>query len=295
MLRIGLYGLLAAAAAATVLSLRWHRWSGYTCRVEGGGITIYSDYDQTTVSKLHGFARAFRRHFDAAVLPLPRDEKGLRIYLFKSQPAYLDYCRRVRAGNMPFGFYSRRHRLIAINGTMGFTTILHEMVHHFMHQAGYRLPEWLEEGLAAYFERGMGYYQSDSDFLLLFGYLNPVRFQEVQALAYERGLDFDDMASSQQLAGTFFVFADRRKAMGRFLQSYSSTQDLEESCLAAFGTGRGQTEKEWTDFVRNTVLGLDFEFWKQAMFFYDRERFEEWLDSQGARWDQVNEVYTTNR
>ncbi len=201
----------------------------------------------------------------------------------------------MRAGNSPFGFYFRRHRLIIINGTMGFTTILHEMVHYFLHQGGYRLPEWLEEGLAAYFERGMGYYQSDADFLMLFGYLNPVRFQEVQSLAYEKGLSFEAMASSQQLAGTFFVFADRRKAMKIFLRSYLATQDLEESCRQAFGAGREAIEREWTDFVRTTVLGLDFEFWQKAAFFNSRQGFEEWLDSQGARWDPEKEVYTTNR
>lgn len=293
--RVALYGLLAAAAAATLFALRWHRWSGYTCRVGGDGIEIYSDYDRATVTMLHGFARAFRGHFDSSVIPLPPDRKGLRIYLFKSQPAYYDYCRRVRAGGSPFGFYSRRHRLIAINGTMGFATIMHEMVHHFMHQAGVRMPEWLEEGLASYYERGMGYYQSDNDCLMLFGYLNPIRFQEVQSLAYERGLTFKAMASNQQLAGTFFVFADRRKAMGSFLRCYLATGDLEESCRQAFGTGREATEREWTDFVRTTVLGLDFEFWQKAAFFGSRKGFEEWLDSQGARWDPGKEVYMANR
>ena len=295
LLRLILYGLAAAAAALAVLSFRWYRWNDYSCKIEGEGITVFSDYEKASAADFHRLALTFHRYFDAQILSVPKERMDLKIYLFKDQAAYYNYCRRVRFQKSPFGFYSRRHRLIVINGRMGWMTVFHEMVHYFMHRYGYSLPEPLEEGLAAYFERGMGYVESQGDYLLLFGYLNPVKFLEVQQRAAGSGLTFEDMKSNQYLASTFFVFADRKRAMNNFLEAYLRTQDLNQCCHQAFGMDQAAVERQWTDFIRQTVLGLDYEFWQNISLFFNRGAFEEWLEGYGARWDAEREIYTVNR
>ncbi len=293
--RILLYGLLVAAVIVAIVSFRWYRWQGYTCRLEGDGITVFSDYDSTTASRFHRLCRAFRQHFDRQIWPVPMEEMDLKIYLFKDPTAYDDYCRRVRSAISPFGFYSRRHRLIVVNGRMGWLTVFHEMVHYFAHSRGYRLSEYLEEGLATYFERCLGYVESENDFQLFFGYLNPIRFQEVRDWAYRSCLTFADMRTNQYLAGTFFVFADRRRALDRFLKSYIQTQDLDSACHQAFDAERTEVERQWNDFIKETVLGLDYGFWQDIGIFLSRQGFEEFLEDRGARWDQESEIFTVNR
>jgi len=176
----------------------------------------------------------------------------------------------------------------------GYGTILHEMVHHLIHQGNYRLPLWLEEGLAAYHERGMGYISPSGENLMLFGYLHPVKYQDLQAESFTREMTFADMEQNQHTASTFFVFADRRRAINKFLQAYLDTRNLEAACRQAFGCGADSVQKLWTAWLRSQVLGKDFEFWQRCQFFVSRDDFQNYLDYYGARWDGEYEIYTAN-
>lgn len=293
--RILLYSILALAAGLTVFSFSWYRWQGYKYHFQNRGIEVYSDCDSSTTKTVLDLCVSFREYFHQYILPVRSDLGGLKLYYFNDQRDYYNYCRRVRAVNTPHGFYSRRHRLIVINGPLGgYGTIFHEMVHFLLHRGGYRFPLWLEEGLAAFHERAMGYRTGGHDFLMLFGYLNPVKFKDLQAESYTRQMTFADM-ENQHTASTFFVFADRRRVLRKFLEAYLATQDLEASCRQAFGGGTVEVQQQWTDWLRNQFLGLDFEFWMRAQFFDSQESFENFINYYGARWDQDNEVFTTNR
>jgi len=293
-LRFLLYGLLALAAAVAIVSRRWFEWHGYRTKAAQSGITVYSDLDPVSVRGLLGLCQAFREYFNSAVLPVPPGK--LDVYLFKHQKDYYGYCKRVRATtNSPFGFYSRRHRLIVINGEMGTGTVLHELVHHFMHTGQYDLPPWLEEGVASYFERGLGYYEGPAKLRLLFGYLNPVRFQEVQASALANELSFASMMRSQQTASTFFVYADRCRALHAFLEAYLATKDMDKSCRLALGIDAATAERHWVEWVRTQVLGFDFEFWQRTQIYATEAEFDQLLGFYGARWDDSLEIYTANQ
>lgn len=293
LLRTVLYGSLAVAVAAAFFSFRWYRWQGYRTVQQRQGITIYSDMDTATVGKILGLCCVFREYYRSNILPVP--EGNADVYLFGRQADYLAYCRRIRAGrDTPSGFYSRRHRLIVMHAQTGIGTLFHELSHCFVHQGGHGLALWLEEGLSAYFEKGMGYYERDDDHRLFYGYLNPVKFQEIQLSARSGQLSFAEFERSQHAAGTFMVYADRRRSLRPFLSAYLRTRDLDASCRQAFGAGSAQVERDWASWAAGYVLGFDHEFWRNANYYTTRQGFEDYLARFRARWDDSLEIYTAN-
>ena len=77
------------------------------------------------------------------------------IWLMKDQLSYAD-CARGMLGAQPMierGFYASAHHALVINLATGTGTLVHEIVHPFIHANFPACPVWLNEGLASLLER----------------------------------------------------------------------------------------------------------------------------------------------
>ena len=76
------------------------------------------------------------------------------IWVFKDAPSYERASRTLFATEpeTPYGYYLPSRRAQVMNIRPGGGTLVHEMVHPFMHQAWPEAPGWLNEGLASLFE-----------------------------------------------------------------------------------------------------------------------------------------------
>jgi hypothetical protein len=76
------------------------------------------------------------------------------IWMMKDQPSYETCARSIlgRTPPTPLGFYARASHALVINLSAGTGTIVHEIVHPFMHANFAQCPPWFNEGLASLFE-----------------------------------------------------------------------------------------------------------------------------------------------
>ncbi len=80
--------------------------------------------------------------------------RAVSVLLFDAAPPYDAYClaQWSHACSTPFGFYDRRTRTVVLNAAPGLGTLTHELVHPIVESDFPQAPEWLNEGIASYFE-----------------------------------------------------------------------------------------------------------------------------------------------
>jgi hypothetical protein len=77
-----------------------------------------------------------------------------RIYLFKDKDSYRTNAKRLfhEEPDTPYGYCSPANRALVMNIATGGGTLVHEMVHSFMHGNVRGCPDWINEGLASLYE-----------------------------------------------------------------------------------------------------------------------------------------------
>src|SRR5262245_56950264 len=85
-----------------------------------------------------------------------RDPAGiLDVWLFGGRESYEKNVERLfrEKPGTPFGWYSPEHRALIMNIATGGGTLVHEIVHPFMHANFPECPAWLNEGLGSLYEQ----------------------------------------------------------------------------------------------------------------------------------------------
>jgi hypothetical protein len=146
--------IAAADLDAAAKDLRTEVGDGFTIVVEAPFV-VAGDESAEVVRKraeriVRWAATMLRRDFFAA------DPDGIyRIYLFKDKDSYVANAKRLfhEEPDTPYGYCSPAHRALVMNIETGGGTLVHEMVHAFMHGNVPDCPDWLNEGLASLFEQ----------------------------------------------------------------------------------------------------------------------------------------------
>jgi len=84
-----------------------------------------------------------------------KDPPPLDIFLFKDASSYTRHVTELTgsAPTTPYGFYSPTHRGLFMNISTGGGTLVHELVHPYIHVNFPRCPAWFNEGLASLYEQ----------------------------------------------------------------------------------------------------------------------------------------------
>lgn len=79
----------------------------------------------------------------------------LDVWIFKDEVSYRRHAKALFGDepDTPYGYFSARNRALVMNIGPGSGTLVHELVHPYMHTNYPGCPPWLNEGLASLFER----------------------------------------------------------------------------------------------------------------------------------------------
>jgi hypothetical protein len=77
------------------------------------------------------------------------------IWLFKDEKSYYKYAKEIFGDEptTPFGYFLEREHVLIMNISTGGGTLVHEIVHPFMHANFPECPPWFDEGLASLYEQ----------------------------------------------------------------------------------------------------------------------------------------------
>lgn len=79
----------------------------------------------------------------------------ITIWLFKDDASYRKHAKLLFGDTpeTPYGYYSARHRALVMNIATGGGTLVHEIVHPFMHANFPACPPWFNEGMGSLYEQ----------------------------------------------------------------------------------------------------------------------------------------------
>ena len=79
----------------------------------------------------------------------------LDIWLFKDDASYQKHARKLFGDtpDTPFGYFSYAHKALIMNVATGGGTLVHEIVHPFMHANFPKCPAWFNEGMGSLYEQ----------------------------------------------------------------------------------------------------------------------------------------------
>lgn len=143
---------LALEARARALRDR-HGAAGFTVVVEPPFLVIGDEGEAAVRRWAEGTVRWARKRLRESFFD--RDPEPIDVWLFKDAESYGANVRAIfgEEPGTPFGYYAPRHRALLMNIATGGGTLVHELVHPFVHANFPGCPAWLNEGLGSLFEQ----------------------------------------------------------------------------------------------------------------------------------------------
>ncbi|MGC4114542.1 MAG: C39 family peptidase [Myxococcales bacterium] len=155
-------------------------------------------------------------------------EEIIDVWAFKDATSYKRYAWEYFGDrpDTPYGYYSDRHHALIMNIGLGYGTLVHEIVHPYMHVNFPEVPPWLNEGLASLYER-----PAEADGHII-GYVNwrlPALQQAIRAKAVPSFKTVFEMDENK-----FYNDDDDHYAQSRYLCLYLQEKGLLRTFVAEF-------------------------------------------------------------
>jgi len=82
-------------------------------------------------------------------------EQIINVWLFKNNASYMKHAEELFGSKptTPYGYFSETHHALVMNIATGGGTLVHEMVHPFMHTNFPDCPAWFNEGMGSLYEQ----------------------------------------------------------------------------------------------------------------------------------------------
>lgn len=154
---LGLVLLALPAAAQDELERHlgdlYKRFPDFSLRVERPFIVLgdlpHEELQQYTEGTVRWAVTHLKRQY------FRQDPPPLDVWLFKDAASYERHVKELTgsAPTTPYGFYSPAHKGLFMNIHTGGGTLVHELVHPFIHANFPRCPAWFNEGLASLYEQ----------------------------------------------------------------------------------------------------------------------------------------------
>ena len=193
----------------------------------------------------------------------------LTIWLLADRASYERWARQLTGEppDTPYGFYSRRHRVLVMNIATGGGTLVHEIVHPLVEANLPGCPAWLNEGLGSLFEQASerdGHIVGLTNWRLE-GLQDALRKQRVPPLRALVATDDDafygrDSGRNYAQARYLLYWLQERGLLRRFWRGYVRTRAEDPSGWSALVATVGKGALPTLDRTfRAFVLGLAFE------------------------------------
>lgn len=193
-------------------------------------------------------------------------EEIIDVWLFKDKASYQHHVAKLwnETPSTPFGYYSRRHRVLVMNISTGGGTLVHEIVHPFMESNFPRCPDWFNEGLASLYEQcgedEQGRIRGATNWRLegLQKAISRGRLQSFKELT-SRSFYGDDDGTNYAMARYLCYYLQEQGKLGefyrRFVADVADDPTGYQTLQKVLGeSDMGQFQKRWARYV----LGLRF-------------------------------------
>ena len=144
----------AAEYAQHILALRKRLPAGFTL-VHSPPFVVLGDGEAEQVQRhaSQSVAWAVKRLKESYFANDP--DEIVDIWLFKDSESYERYTRLLynEEPETPYGFYSEKHHALFMNIATGGGTLVHEIVHPYLHANFAAVPAWFNEGLGSLYEQ----------------------------------------------------------------------------------------------------------------------------------------------
>lgn len=128
--------------------------AGFTVLMEKPFVVVGNDEPAQVRRFADGTVRWAVQKLKAAYFQKDPDEV-ITIWLFNDKASYERYTRELfdDRPDTPYGYYSQKHRALIMNIATGGGTLVHEIVHPFMHTNFPACPAWFNEGMGSLYEQ----------------------------------------------------------------------------------------------------------------------------------------------
>ncbi len=259
---------------------------------------IHTDVDDAQLEYYKNFFEGFFDYVNAEYFEIGQNRR-LKVYLFGSEKSYRPFAQSARSGYTPYGFYMGPWaNIIVVNADSGLGTTTHELVHHFIATSfAADPPKWVDEGIATFFEKFIGYLDEQGKLNISFGYFSNWRFPQTKKRA--RFLSIEGLVTleepDQSAARSLMLFLHRQGLFKKFVHEMSVAADdptgvvtLEKVC----GKDVSQIERDWKEWVMAQPIDGNVNLVPQA-FVLPVEHWKTWCEKNSSRlyWSETEQMY----
>src|SRR5687768_9905777 len=190
-------------------------------------------------------------------------EEILDIWLFKDAASYNKHTREIfnDTPGTPYGYFSHKHKALIMNIATGGGTLVHEIVHPFMHANFPDCPPWFNEGLGSLYEQcgdRNGHIMGSTNWRLA-GLQRAIKAGNVpsfKALMSMTNAEFynEDRGTNYAQARYLFYYLQERGLLIDFYKQFVANQKEDPSGLKTLKKVLGEEDleefkKKWELFV----------------------------------------------
>jgi len=251
-------------------------------------IVVHTDFTRAEAQRYLDIFEAFWDYFEREWFAIPQTEP-LDMLLFQSEKRFERWNAK-HGQSSAMGRYFIGDNLITVNAGTGLGTSLHELVHHFVSTSFERLPNgFVNEGIASFFEKFIGYLDADGKLHLTMGYFSPWRFVATKLQHAKADIQklwtrsYDELGPSDwNYARAFMLFLHRRKQLVPFVRALlHATGDGRNELETACGQTLSELDTDWHAWVEAQDLDPDVLLVSRA-FVHDLGQWKTWRETEGA-------------
>jgi hypothetical protein len=259
---------------------------------------IYTDHGSASLNYYEHFLEGFFEYFDSEFVKIGQ-KRRLKVYLFKDTSSYKPFAQSARKQYTPYGFYMGPWvNIIVINRESGLGTATHELVHHFIATSFAKdPPEWVNEGIATFFEKFIGHLDKEGKLTISVGYFSNWRFpitkKNADRLSLSRLISAAD--PDQCATRSLMLFLHKEGLFKRFVRQMSTqTNDPAGSVTLqnVYGKSIREIEQEWKDWIRSQPIDGNVKLVERA-FVKTYEEWQRWLNANkdSLYWSEQEQIY----
>ena len=238
---------------------------------------IYTGLDSDSLDYYEHFLEGFFDYFNSQYFKIGQ-KRRLKVYLFKDAIGYQSYAQSVLKSYTPSGFYMGPWtNIIVVNRDSGLGTATHELVHHFIATSfASHTPEWVNEGIATFFEKFIGHLDKQGKLTISFGYFSNWRFpitkQNIGTISLSRLIASTN--PDQCNARALMLFLHKKGRFKNFIrQMAEQTNDPTGSITLrkVYGKSISRIEQDWKDWIKSQPLDANVALVQRAFVLTDQQ------------------------
>jgi hypothetical protein len=259
-------------------------------------LQVYTDLADEQAHFYTNFFDEFYRYFEREYFPVDQEQR-LKVFLFGSPGAYRNFVMDHFKNYTPYGSYlGLKKNTIVVNLDSGIGTATHELVHHFMAVGNInRYPAWVSEGFPTFFEKFIGYLDSNDKLHISLGYFSNWRFPLTKHVIDKFTLEALFKTRDQSVARSFILFLHRQGCLAEYVKTLytgESRADPVKTLEVIYEADLVTIEREWIGWVKSQPIDANVRLVERSFILPYPEWVRWWnINQKYLHWDEEKRLY----